>query len=131
MDIRSVGHRFVVWGNRNPFTMAIIFDLIIVVAFAWALQVQNHHHIDQAKAEVAAEAKARDLRIAAANKEVCVHAVTAVTDQLNADLLKVVKGVEARYTESGRAVPAVYLQLELLITNRQPPLAACEPKESP
>lgn len=131
MALRTPGRRFVVWGNKNPFTMAVIFDLLIVLGFAWALQKQNTETVARAKEQVVAETKARDERIAAANLDVCKRAVAAVTDQLNADLLQVMKTVEGRFADQGKPIPGVYLQLELVLTNRQPPLAVCEPKENP
>lgn len=131
MSPRAWGHRFVTWGNDNPFFMAIIFDLLIVAAGLWAFQIQNDNSIERVRIQAAAEAEARAAAVAASSKEVCIRAITAVTNQGKADDLTLIKGIKDRFTESGRPVPAVYLNLELLITNRQPPVAACEPKENP
>lgn len=128
---RSRWHRFLDWTTNHTLLVAILFDFVIIVATLAGFQHYNDANIARAKVQAIHEAKERSDALAASQLDVCRRAVAAVTDQLNADLLKVVKGVEDRFTEQGRPVPSVYLQLELLINNRQPPLAACEPKENP
>lgn len=135
MSLRDLPHRFVVWGNKNPFLMAIIFDLAIIAAGLTAFQIQNDRDLERAKVTAVSEAKHRAEEIAKAvaesNLDVCRRAVTAVSNGTNADLLKIVKTVEDRFVEQGRPIPEIYLQLELQLTNREPPVAACQPKESP
>lgn len=135
MTLRRLPHRLVVWGNNNPFLMSLILALLIVVAGLVAFQIQNDRNIQRGRDQAVQEAKDRASAIAealaASNLEVCKRAVTAVTNQSKADDLKLITAIKGRYAESGRPVPALYINLELIITNRQPPLASCEPKENP
>lgn len=126
-----VPKRIVRAANRSPFLTSIIMACIIFIVGWTALQRQNDQNVHRAKEQAIAEAKARAEDIAVSNLDVCQRAVTAVTGQLNADLLKVIKTLEDRLVEQNRPVPSVYLQLEDLINNRKPPVAACIPKENP
>jgi hypothetical protein len=137
-----VPKRIARWGNKHPFVTTLISIGLFASLLAWSQQHQSSER-DKAIAHEAAEraqdlvneAKARADQVAAAaavaRTEVCKSAVTAVTGQLNNDLLKVIETIEGRIVEQGRPVPPIYIQLEDLIRNRQPPLEACEPKENP
>jgi hypothetical protein len=104
---------------------------LIVVAGLVAFRAESDRDVSRAKAQAIHEAEVIAEAVAKSNLEVCIRAVTAVTEQLNADMLKTVKTVEDRFVETGRPVPPIYLQLEAQLTNRQPPTAACTPKENP
>jgi hypothetical protein len=126
-----VPKRIVRLANRNPFLTSLIMSLAVATAGIIALQYANADNVHRAKVQAIANAKTRADDLAAANLDVCKRAVTAVTTQLNSDLLKIIKTIEDRIIEQGRAVPAIYLQLEDLISNRKPPVATCTPKENP
>jgi hypothetical protein len=98
--------------------------LIVVV---WAFSHQNATEISRAKAHAVEIAKLLADENAKSQLDVCQRAVTAVTNQLNDDLLKITTSFEAE----GRSKPAWAVQLEFIITNRAPPTAACIPKENP
>jgi C4-dicarboxylate-specific signal transduction histidine kinase len=131
-------HRFFKWCEDHAFVVTLIlFGFLLVTGIGYT-SLQANQHTSQVRAEaktrakaVESEAKARAEALAAANLDVCRRAVTSVTNQLNSDLLQIIKTIEDRLIEQGRPVPGVYLQLEDLISNRQPPLAACEPKGNP
>jgi len=123
--------RILDWTTRNTLLVAILFDFIIIVSFTLFLQRYNDSNIERAKDQAVQEAKERAEQIAASNLDVCKRAVVAVTSQSKADDLKLVEAIKDRYAETGRPVPALYVALEAIITNRQPPTAACEPKENP
>lgn len=108
--------RVIHWVNRNPGVTSIIMAALIMVAGLIAFQKQN---------DADARHRARDL--AAANREVCEHAVIAVTNQINSNLLK----ITSSFTVEGKPKPTWAYQLEFIIQNEQPPTAACIPKENP
>lgn len=131
-------HRFFHWCEDHAFVVTLgMFGFLLVIGIgtqSW----QSNKHTSEVRAEaterakaVESEAKARAEALAASNLDVCKRAVTAVTNQLNSDLLKIIKTIEDRIIEQGRAIPPIYIQLEDLIRNRQPPVAACEPKGNP
>jgi hypothetical protein len=117
--------------NRHPFLTSVIFTTIIFIVGSTAYRVQSKHTIDRVAAEATERRTELAAKLAESQKDVCERAIIAVTSQLNADLLKVIKTIEDRIVEQGRAVPPIYIQLENVISNRQPPLEACVPKENP
>jgi hypothetical protein len=126
-----VPQRIVRLANRNPFLTSLLMSLVVATGGIIALQHANADNVHRAKVQAIADAKTRADELAASNLDVCKRAVTAVTRQLNTDLLQVIKTIEDRIVDQGRAVPPIYIQLENLISNRQPPVAACIPKENP
>jgi len=130
MSVRTRWRQFEEWGNTHVLVISLIFVCIVSIGGFVSFQIYNHNAVVRAKAQAVHEAKERSDQVAASSLDVCKRVVTVVTDQLNADLLKVVKTVEDRFTEQGRPVPGIYLHLEAVLTNRQPPVGACEPKEN-
>lgn len=131
-------HKFFHWCEDHAFVVTLIMFGFLLVIGVGVQSWQSNKHTSEVRAEAVAraaavesEAKARAEALAASNLDVCRRAVTAVTNQSKADDLQLIEGIKQRFIESGRPVPALYLNLEILITNRQPPLAACEPKGSP
>lgn len=128
---RSRWHGFLDWTTDHTLIIAVLFDFIIIVATLIGFQHYNDANIQRAKNQAIQEANDRAADVTAATTETCKRAVIAVTEQGKADDLKLIQAIEQRFVEAGKPTPAIYLNLELLITNRQPPTAACEPKESP
>jgi hypothetical protein len=117
--------------NRNPFLTSLLMSLSLLIAgIVWV----GNYNEDQANSrarEVAAEAEARAKEVQASSVATCKAAVVAVTEDFRDEMLKLLDIIKDRFTETGRPVPAIYLALEAEVSNRQPPVAACEPKENP
>lgn len=128
MHPRQWGHRFVVWGNKNPFTMAVFFDLIIVAAGLGAFQIQNQRDLEQTKTE----AKARAAALSEVTIQTCKAVVVTVTEQSRADDLATIRALrEGLNGTKSNAVTAALLAAENKILERRAPTGACEPKENP
>jgi hypothetical protein len=126
--------RVIHWGEDHAFIVTMVLFSIIIIAGISAVSVQTDRDVREAKTRAAAlvqEAKNRAVALAEANTETCKRAVIAVTNQGKADDLKILETIKERFAENGRPVPAIYLALEAEVSNRQPPVAACEPKENP
>jgi len=119
--------RIVAVGDRHPWM--VIWGLVVFVLVVLAATVT--YFVQRQNDQTAKEAKARAILVATSAQETCKAAVQAVTEQGKTDDLKILNVIKERFQEAGRPVPAIYLALELEVRNREAPLAACIPKESP
>ena len=119
--------RIVALGDKHPWM--VIWGLVVFVLLVLAVSITLF--IRSENKQTAKEAKERAELVATSAEATCKAAVQAVTDQGKTDDLKILDVIKSRFEETGRPVPALYLALELEVKNRQAPLAACIPKESP
>jgi ABC-type Na+ efflux pump permease subunit len=126
--------RVVALADKHPWVVIWGLVVFLILIMAGSFTIYINHESDQAEQDrIRRSAQAVQLAADLATQSVatCKAAVSAVTQQSKLDDLKILDTIKQRFAESGRPVPPIYLALEAEVSNRQPPLAACEPKENP